>query len=167
MDSSKKSQQTSFRKDRVEIVFAILFLVFGIVVILGSRDLPYMGEYGPGAAFLPIYLGIGIILLSLALLVRFIFIRRYREEDFLLPSRNAARQIVLVMLGLFGFVFLADKVGFLLCIGLLFFFILYFVEQRRWKFSLAISLISFILFWVIFELGLKLRLPPGLLDLLR
>ena len=98
---------------------------------------------------------------------RAIFSRKDKEEDISLPSKYAALQMSLVMVGFFGFVFLGDKIGFLPCIGLMFLFLLAIVERRGWKFSLAVALISTLFFWVVFEVGLNLGLPLGLLDLLR
>jgi putative tricarboxylic transport membrane protein len=153
--------------DRIDQVAALLWLVVGIVVLIGSKDLKYRAEYGPGPGFFPFWLGVGLIVLGLMLLAQISFSRKEEKENFSPPSKYAAWQMFLVMFGFFGFVFLAEKVGFLLCIGLLFLFLLVVVERRGWKFSLAIALINTFLFWVVFEVGLSLRLPPGLLDLLR
>jgi hypothetical protein len=46
-------------------------------------------------------------------------------------------------------------------------YLLVVVQRNGCKVSLAISIISTLTFWAIFELGLTLRLPAGLLDLLR
>lgn len=158
--------QSATRKRRVDQISALLWLALGIIVIIQSYELDYMAEYGPGPGFLPFWLGVGIIILGVALLARAIFSGK-GNDDFSFPTRHAAGQMFLVMVGLFGFVFLAEKVGFLLCIGLLFLFLLIVVERRGWKFSLAIAIISTLTFWIIFELELQLRLPPGLLELLR
>ena len=166
MSNPKKGDQISHRKQRIDQIIALLWLVVGVVVILQMRDLKYMAEYGPGPGFLPLWLGLGFICLGLLLLAQVTFGRR-EKEDLSLPSKHAAWQMFLVMSGFFGFVFLADKVGFLFCISLLFLFLLIFVEKRGWKFSLVIALSTSLIFWAIFELGLQLRLPLGIFELLR
>jgi putative tricarboxylic transport membrane protein len=147
-------------------VFALLWVVVGIIVLIQTRDLKFMAEYGPGPGFLPFWLGLGAISLGLVLLAQVTFSRK-EKEVISLPSKYAAWQMFLVMFGFFMFVILAEKVGFLFCIGLLFLFLLVVVERKGWKFSLAIAIINTLIFWAIFELGLKLQLPAGLLDLLR
>jgi len=159
--------QPGNRKQRIDQVSALLWLVVGIIVLIGSKDLKYRDDYGPGPGLLPFCLGVGLIVLGLMLLAQVTFSRKEEEENFSPPSKNAAWQMFLVMFGFFGFVFLAEKVGFILCIGLLFFFLLTVVEKKGWKFSMTISIINALVFWAIFEVGLSLRLPLGLLDLLR
>ena len=163
---SKELHQRGTLEQRVNQVFAFLWVVVGVVVVIQARDLEYVAEYGPGPGFLPHWLGVGFILLGLALLAQVTFSRQ-EKEALSLPSKHAAWQMFLVMLGFFGFVLLGEKVGFLLCIGLLFLFLLAVVERKGWKASLVISIVNTLAFWAIFEVGLTLRLPAGLLDLLR
>jgi putative tricarboxylic transport membrane protein len=164
-DNAKKMYQPGTIEYRGNQIFALLWVFIGVAVLIQTRHLEYMAEYGPGSGFLPFWLGVGFIVLGLVLLGQVTFSRKKREI-LSLPSKHAAWQMFLVMLGFFTFVFLGDKVGFLPCIGLLFLFLLIVVERKGWRFSLAISIISTLIFWSIFELGLRLRLPPGLLDLM-
>jgi putative tricarboxylic transport membrane protein len=146
-------------------VSAILWVLVGIVAISQSLKIDLMAEFGPGPGFLPFWLGVGIILLGVTLLAQTLF-RRREEETLPLPRRPAVRQMFLVMMGVFGFAFLVERVGFVICVGLLLLFLLVLVERRLWKQSLLIAGVGALLFWAIFELGLQLRLPPGLLKLL-
>jgi putative tricarboxylic transport membrane protein len=164
-DKSKEANQQGVIGQRANQLFALLWIVTGVVILVQSWDLNYVGEYGPGPGFLPLWMGIGITVLGLALLAQLTFSRKERE-GVSLPNKHAAWQMFLVMFGFFAFVFFADKIGFLLGIGLMFFFILTAVERKEWKFSLAIAIGMTLLFWAIFELGLELRLPMGFFDLL-
>jgi putative tricarboxylic transport membrane protein len=164
-DSAKVSQAGNARK-RIDQVLALLWLGLGALFVIQSRDLQYMAEYGPGPGFLPFWLGAGMLSLGLVLLMQ-VTLSRTVEGSFSLPSGVAAWQMILVMAGFFAFVFLSDKIGFLLCIGLLFFFLLTVVEKKGWKFSLAIAVINVAIFWAIFELGAELRLPLGIFESIR
>lgn len=162
-DDSTKTDQPDVRKKRIDQALALLWIVAGIVIAAQTRVLKYMGEYGPGPGFLPSWLAGGFILLGVIIFVQATFSRK-EIEAITLPNKHSAWQMVLVMLGFFSFVFLAERVGFILCVGLLFLFLLTVVEKKRWKFSLAAALISMLLFWIIFEKGLKLHLPMGVLE---
>ncbi|MBI3067595.1 MAG: tripartite tricarboxylate transporter TctB family protein [Betaproteobacteria bacterium] len=153
------------RKRRIDQFSALVWLAAGATVVTEARTLEYTSEFGPGPGFFPFWLGLVVIALGLALLVKSAF-RPTNGEELALPGRYAVRQMFLVMASFFGFVFLAEPVGFLLGIGLLFLFLLVFVERRGWKFSLAVSVVSTLAFWVVFDRALQLQLPRGLLGLL-
>lgn len=153
------------RKGRIEQLSALVWLAAGATVVTETRTLEYTSEFGPGPGFFPFWLGLVVIALGSVLLVKSAF-RPADGEELALPSRYAARQMFLVMAGFFGFVFLAEPVGFLLSIGLLFFFLLVFVERRGWRFSLMVSAASTLAFWAVFDRALQLQLPQGLLALL-
>lgn len=154
------------RAYRTDQFSALLWLIVGVVVILQSRELDYMAEYGPGPGFLPFWLGVGFIILGLALFAKATFLRN-KDETIEIPTRHATYQLLLVIATILGLAILAETIGFIICIGLMFFFILAFVERQGWKFSLIMGFSSALVFWIIFELGLDQRLPPGLLELLR
>ncbi len=162
-DNSEKVHYQGTLKQRVNQILALLWIGVGVVIIIQSQDLKYFAEYGPGPGFLPFWLGVAFILLGLVMLAQFSFSHK-EGEPLEPPSKHAAWQMFLVMFGFFMFVFLADKVGFLLSIGLLFIFLLVFVERKGWKFSLAMAIINTLIFWAIFELGLQQRLPTGFWD---
>ncbi len=164
LDNSQEVHQPGNLKKRSNQILALVWLAVAVVIFIGSKDLKYMDDYGPGPGFLPFWLGIGFIVLGFVLLVQ-VTLSHKETEDVSLPSKHAAWQMFLLMVGFFGFAFICEKVGFMVCVGLLFVFLLVFVERRGWKFSLAISLIFTFAFWAVFELGLQMRLPPGLLSL--
>jgi len=168
MSQNDEAKRARFlpRAYRTDQFSALLWLIVGVVVILQSWELDYMAEYGPGPGFLPFWLGVGFIILGLALLVKATFLRN-KEETIEIPTRHAFYQLLLVLATILVLVLLAETVGFIICIGLMFFFLLAFVERQGWTFSLIMGFSSALIFWLIFELGLELRLPPGLFELLR
>jgi putative tricarboxylic transport membrane protein len=161
-DATRSGPRT-YRADQLS---ALLWMAGGILVLLQSRELDYMAEYGPGPGFLPFWLGVGVIALGFMLLAKATF-RSEKSETTELPTRHATYQLILVCAGIFSLALLADTVGFIICIGLLFFCLLFFVERRGWKFSLVMAIASPLALWLVFELGLDLRLPQGLLELFR
>jgi putative tricarboxylic transport membrane protein len=165
-DDSVRENQTGNHRKRIDQVLALVWLALGAMFVIQSRDLQYMAEYGPGPGFLPFWLGVGMTIVGGILLAQ-VTLSRAEGGDISLPKGVAARQMVLVMAGYFAFVFLSDKIGFILCTGLLFFFLLTAVERKGWKFSLAIAVLNAVIYWTIFELAFEVNLPPGLLELLR
>ncbi len=165
-DHEAKRARPLPRTFRIDQIFALLWLVVGVVVIQQSQELEYMAEYGPGPGFLPFWLGVGFILFGLALLVKATASGK-KDEIMEIPTRRAVYQLLLVLATILGLAMLAETIGFIIYIGLMFYFLLAFVEHQGWKFSLIMGLSSAVVFWVIFELGLELRLPLGLLELVK
>ncbi len=162
----RQSDQDALRGKRADQLSAALWIGVGIIVIQQAESLDYMGEYAPGPGFLLFWLGVVTIALALTLVVR-ATLDLGGETRLAIPSAHAARQMLLVATVLFAFAFLADKVGFLVCIALMFLFLLLVVEKREWRFSFITALVSACAFWLVFELLLQVRFPPGLLALLR
>jgi putative tricarboxylic transport membrane protein len=162
-DEMKEVHPSVTLNKRVNQVFALLWVVIGIIVIISSRELKYFAEYGPGPGFVPFWLGVGYIVLGLVLLAQYIF-SRAETEGLVLPGKRATWQMFLVMLGFFVFVYFAEMIGFLIGLGLLYLYLLVVVERKGWWFSLAVSVGNVFFFWVIFEFLLQTRLPIGFLD---
>ena len=159
-------KRSSLRTYRADQLSALVWIAIGTVVLLQSRELDYLAEYGPGPGFLPFWLGAGVIALGIALLAK-ATLRSEKSETTKLPTRHAAIQLILVCTGIFGLALLANTIGLIVYIGVLFFCLLFFVERRGWKFALVMAIASPLALWLIFELGLDLRLPAGLLGLFR
>ena len=161
---SEKGQQLAARKRRVDQVSALIWLMVGGFVIVESRELLYMDEFGPGPGFFPFWLGVIVTLLGIGLLGQAIIFKQ--EESISFFGKHAALQMVLVMVGFFVFVFFIEKTGFYLASGLLFLFLLWAVEKKGWKFSLAAAIVAGLALWAIFGVALKLQMPRGFFDLL-
>jgi putative tricarboxylic transport membrane protein len=152
------------RSSRIDQVSAVVWLLVGAGIILESRRLDYTAEYGFGPGFLPFWVGLAIVVLALVMLVSAVVRRDESEVEF--PTGHAARQILLVSASLFVFAMLVKSIGFLICVFLLFLFLLMAVERKGWRLSLAVSVVSTLAFWAIFEVALQVQLPAGLLSLL-
>ena len=163
---TEQSNHSAPRANRADQIAALVWLIGGVIVLFGSLELDFTADYGPGPGFLPFWLAIGVIIFSIALFANATF--RSEETDFVvLPTRHAAYQLVLVFSAIIGLPLLAGTIGFIVYTGLLFFFLLFFVERKGWKFSLIMAIASPLVLWLIFELGLELRLPTGLLSLFK
>ena len=165
-DDNNESSRMSIRTFRADQISALIWLAVGIVVVYQSRKLDYTAMYGPGPGFLPFWLGVGVIALGIALFFKAALLDN-KKQNIEMPTRLASLQIILVVAAIFGFNLVAETVGFILSIGLLFFFILFIVERRGWKISLVMAIVNPVFIWLVFELGLDMRFPPGLLGMFR
>lgn len=146
-----------------ELAFSILWIVMGIGVWYDTHNLEYIARFGPGPGFLPFWLAVGFVGFGGVLLVR-TWIAPRTASELKLPVREQGRQMLFVIGSLVIFTFFAEKIGFLLGLGLMAFVLLLFVERKSWWIALLYSVLITFGLWLLFEKALTLRLPPGLLD---
>ena len=52
-----------------DLISGVCIAAFGVYVTVAAARLPYVSEHGPGPGFMPLWLGIGLIVLALSLIV--------------------------------------------------------------------------------------------------
>jgi len=137
----------------------LFFALFSTYVCAESLRLGLGTFYRPGPGFMPFYAGIVLGVLSLALVSLGFF--RNPEEG---ASWECWGRILLVVLALFGFMLLLERLGFLPSAFLFICFVLKVVERRGWGFSVGVALLVAVASYVVFDLLLKAQLPAGLLE---
>jgi putative tricarboxylic transport membrane protein len=137
----------------------ILFALFSSYVCAQSLKLGLGTFHRPGPGFLPFYAGAVLGILSLALFCLGFF--RNPDEG---TSWKSWGRILLVVLAIFGFTLILEKVGFLPSTFLFICFLLRVVERRGWGFSVGVALLVAATSYVVFDVLLKAQLPAGLLE---
>lgn len=161
-DSEQSARPGSLFR-RTDQVSGLVWAAIGAFIVTQAQPLPYMDEWGPGPGLFPLWLG--LILIGLGLLLTFqASLRRQAAGELVIPDKKAVLSILLVILGLFAFNYICESLGFFLTAFLFILAILAFVERRSWRFSLAIAALSTLIFYCIFEIAFRLRLPPGILE---
>jgi putative tricarboxylic transport membrane protein len=145
---------------RSDLVSGISVAAFGLYVTIESSRLAYVSEYGPGPGFLPLWLGIGLLILAVCLMVSHL-VRPAAESGGKSASAVAMGRVLSGWLALMLAVFLLPRIGFSLSLALLTVFLIVALEHRsRWTaigvgFGLALG------FYLIFVFALGLSLPVG------
>ncbi len=156
----------SIPENRVDQVSSILWISFGIFVILQAQKLDYTDDFGPSAGFFPFWLGVISISLGVILAIQ-ASAGKERKQEITIASKGAVFKMILITIGLLIFVLLIERAGFFLSAGLLFLFLLYAVEKQSLKYSLIAAVLSFFALWLIFGVGLKVQLPVGFMKFMR
>lgn len=137
----------------------LFFALFSAYVCAESLKLGLGTFHRPGPGFLSFHAGIVLGILSLALVSLGFF--RNQEEG---TSWKSWGRILLVILAIFGFTLLLEKLGFLPSAFLFICFLLRIVERRGWGFSVGVALLVAVASYVVFDVLLKAQLPAGLLE---
>lgn len=146
---------------RTYVVVNIFWLVLSTAVCVESWSLKVGGVHNPGPGFLPFYTAILLGLLALISLLQT-----------LKESEGSASEIwggiqfgkLAILLGtLFLYVFLLERLGFLLGTFLLLLVLFRIVEPYGWKTILLSSLLTIGGMYLFFVILLESRLPRGFL----
>jgi hypothetical protein len=127
---------------------------------LGSLHQP-----GPGSFFF--LTGVVTSLLSLTIILRSLKKPAFEEAKGAAFEKRRVVKIIPVLLSLFFYAMLMERLGFLIVTLLLFVFLLRMIEKKKWWLTVLVSLIVTAASYLIFEVGLQSQLPKGILDFLR
>lgn len=138
----------------------------GTYVILAARHLEYLGPNGPGAGFFPLWYGIAMVALSLALVVSSVTRQKVarpggeRDGD---PGIEwpKVRRALATWLACVATVAASTVVGLVISLGLLTFFIVAVVFRRPLGVATIVALALALGFYIVFPLALGVSVPTG------
>jgi putative tricarboxylic transport membrane protein len=142
-----------------DIVSGAVLAGLGIFIVSEAWRWEYLGPDGPGPGFFPLWYGLCIIALALALVVTSL-VQRAREPGAAVNWREVGRALT-AWAGLAVCVGLLKVLGFLLAFGLFTFFLVAGMYRRPLVTAMAVSVGSALGFYLIFPLALNVALPTG------
>jgi putative tricarboxylic transport membrane protein len=124
--------------------------------------MPPSGTFGPGAGFLPFWLGVAMAILSIILLVNATRESAQASEGSPFPKGQAISAILKTIGGLAAFILLLETLGFLVSIALLTAFLLRCVERVRWLTTATVAVANAIGMYIVFQMLLGVSLPKSI-----
>jgi len=145
-----------------EVVVAVLFLIFGAIVVWDSRRLgAQWGSDGPQAGYFPFYIGVFICVASAMNLIQ--GIAKGSRDAFV--EWGQLRLILIVLVPTLVYVALIDNPWYSLGIyvpSMVFIaFFMRFLGKYGWAKIAAVTLGTMVAFFVMFEIWFKVPLPKG------
>lgn len=148
---------------KADQITGIVMLVFSLAVMEGARRMPPSGTFGPGAGFLPFWLGVAMATLSVILLVSATRQPAVAGGRAPFPTGRKLLPILETIGGLAAFILLLETLGFLLSIVLLTAFLLRVVEREGWLTTVAVALANAGALYIVFKVLLGVSLPANAL----
>ena len=145
------------RNDLVAVAF---WLGVGLSFSVWSATYPIGSLYRPGPGFVPLILGILLIVLSLVLFKNAKRSRSFQKGTFS-SSPGGPKKVVYTALILILAAFLFETIGYLFTIFLLVAFLMRAVEPQSWRATLLTAFSAASAIYLVFDLLLKQPLPRG------
>ena len=143
-----------------DLASAICLGAFGTYVAHGASNLPYSSEFGPGPGFFPLWIGIGIVTCSLAMLWS-CFRGRIDGEEAIEPNRAEVARALGAWTAFVGAIICLPFLGFAISLGLLTTFLIVVFDRRSPWAALGAALGLALGFHLVFPVALGVSLPLG------
>jgi putative tricarboxylic transport membrane protein len=142
-------------------ISGVLLLIFGAGFAAGARQYPYWTPTGPGSGFLPLWLGVVMAALAIALFVG--AMRRPDPGEAWLPEGRGLVRLIVVVVATIAFVWLLPFLGMTLATFLFLVGILRFLERHSWFATVGVALATSAANWLVFIHWLNVPFPTGIL----
>jgi hypothetical protein len=158
-EPSKQEMVVSVRT--MEIVTALLFLIFGFVVMTGSLKLgASWGSDGPQSGYFPFYISLIILLSSTVTLYQAIF-QSKQQKDEAFVEKEPFRQVMAVFLPALVFVLGVQLIGIYVSAAIyIAVFMVWLGKYAYWK-AIAVGVGVSVALYVLFEIWFQVPLPHG------
>jgi hypothetical protein len=144
----------------MEIITALMFIVVGVVVMVGSLKLgAKWGSDGPESGYFPFYISLIILICSSVTLIQSIRAKELADETFV--EREPFRQVMAVLIPAALFVLGVQLIGiYVASVLYITFFMVWLGKYVFWK-ALAVGLGVSIALYMMFEYWFQIPLPHG------
>ena len=146
-----------------------ILLIFGVIIFIGSMGYPFGEIDNPGAGFVPRIASLILIVISLSIII--IAYKKYMGRKGGAPyktffsTRDAPKRIILACAFLLAYRLSFPILGFMPTNFLFFLFVTRSLGNFRWRISFIFSFLSTLMAYLLFQVFLKIRMPPGILKI--
>jgi putative tricarboxylic transport membrane protein len=140
-----------------DVVSAAVLAALGVYIFMEARTWSYYGEDGPGPAFFPIWYGVAMIVLSLALIAMAIA----RQPRAATPDWQGIGRALITWAAFALCAALMGWLGFLVSVAILTFFMIAFVFRQPPVTAGAVAVGAALGFYLVFPFALNVPLPVG------
>jgi putative tricarboxylic transport membrane protein len=148
--------------NRGEIISGVVLAALGVYIVTEAARWEYLGPDGPGPGFFPIWYGIAMVVLAVALVVQN-FMTKAAVADGKPVNWREVRRVFIAWAGFVASVLLLKVLGFILSFGFFVLFIVAGLYRRPWRVAVSVAVGCAAGFYLVFPLALNVRLPTGIL----
>jgi len=147
---------------KADIIVALGLMVVGLLALGDALRLGFgWGMSGPEAGFFPFYMGLGIIICTLFIVLRAIKIYKKEGTGKPLVPEGGTTQILWVLLPAIGVVLLTELLGLHLATVLYLAFYMGWVGKMHWAKVVLLSILVPLVIYILFDRVFLIPLPEG------
>jgi putative tricarboxylic transport membrane protein len=147
---------------KADIIVALGLMVVGLLALGDALRLGFgWGMSGPEAGFFPFYMGLGIVICTLFIVLRAIKIYKKEGTGKPLVPEGGTTQILWVLLPAIGVVLLTELLGLHLATVLYLAFYMGWVGKMHWAKVVLLSILVPLVIYILFDRVFLIPLPEG------
>ena len=150
--------------NKAETVAGALVTAIGVLLLVYAYKLDYMVESVPGPGFLPLWLGIGIVLTGAILTAKALRPALVDSEPIQWPQPPGWIQIGVMLGALAIALLLLEPLGFLVTAMLFMAALVFSLGLKSWPLLIAVPIVSALVLHLVFVVWLGVPLPLGLVS---
>lgn len=140
--------------------FNIVLLLVGILSLLGSLQIPYWSEFGPGSGFMPFWLAIAMILVS-----GFSIYKPGKSVEVEMPSGDNLIQLLIYVALVVVTIVITMVLGLVIALGIFALLEVRVIHRYAWWGSVTAALGVMVVVYLLFGVWLNVPLPTGIFGL--
>ena len=148
---------------KADQISGIVLLLFSLLVIAESAQMPLAVEFAPGYGFFPFWLGILMAILSVLLVVNG---RRRPADDQdakpVFPHWEALRSIIAILAGLGVYVLLLEVLGYVVDTLLFVAFLMNVGGRSTRRTTILVAVVTTVALYMIFQVWLGINIPKNI-----
>lgn len=142
------------------IIAGTAFFLLGVATtILAWLDLPYTSDFSPGPGFLPLWLGIGLMICSIPVIISEL-VNKEKSEKMLRPETVKCIEVLILIVTVF---LLLPILGFSAGLALITSGGMRLMGKHSWGSCLAIMIVTAVAIHYLFGQWLNIPLPQGMI----
>jgi len=142
---------------RARVLGGLVVLALGSAVIFFARQLPYHSGYGPGPGFLPLWIGVVLVISSLVVTVQEFRLASQGDTFFQPRTRMVVKVVALIAITFL----VVPLLGFSLGFGLFILATMRLMGNHRWMTCGAAAIVTAVGIHFLFGQWLDIPLPIG------
>jgi len=142
-----------------ERIFLIVMGLFAIIIAKECEKLPTSSGYAIGPGFLPKFISYAIILISMIMLVQSFTKSKISNKYKAFITKTSAIRVLSFFVVFLIAIISVNFVGMFIPLGVFMIIVFRFIEKYDWFSSIKVSVLSLIIFYVIFKVWLGVPIP--------
>jgi putative tricarboxylic transport membrane protein len=146
---------------KADRITGVIVLLFSLYLMEESWRMPPSATFGPGAGFLPFWLGALLAILSIILVLNSSRQPVIPAKKPVFPGGRTLLTLGAVIAGLTVYILTLEILGFLVGTGLLTAFLLGVVEREKWYTTIMVAVLNSAGLYLVFQVLLGVNLPAN------